>query len=898
MQEKNIPPKFSHRLLEWICPSGLFEGIEGDLVEQFEEDIKTCGVRSAKRRFTWNVMRFLRPGIILRNRFSLQLYRLYMVKAYFKISLRHLMKDKVFSFINVIGLAIGMVAAFLIIQYVDFEMSYDRFHKNSDRIYRVCHNRYQDGILQYEKAQTFIPTGEVLKNEYPEVEDYTTLFKISDQAEIIISHYSQNGESIKFSEENVYHIKGNFFNIFSFPVVLGSRSITSIAPRTVLISRAIAEKYFGITSPLDKVIHHTYNGDYKVAGVFENIPQNSHIKPDFLFAWESASDAADGGDSNNWHWDGFYTYIKLVNNADVKTLETKLPEFTKKYLGTANDRIGESTFKLQPVADIHLNSHLLSEAGVNGDATVVGILKVLALFVLIMAYINYINLSSAKANDRAKEIGIRKIIGSNRRELISQFLLESLMINILACILAISIVIFFIMPYREVFGFEGSFNLLNEKKFWMWLISIVIVGSLASGLYPAFIISAFEPINVLKGKITSLGRGFSINLRRGMVTFQFMLSIVLITGSAFIYKQIRFMREKDLGMDINQTLVLRTFAKFGPPGSDSVFLKNLAVIKNELTTVKDIKGVTTSYDIPGKEHLSLFSNFRNVKNKKEVISLYYSRIDYNFIPLFEAKILSGRNFSEDIESDQQAIIVNKEALEEFGFDKPEDAIGNEVVYGREPNLRKVKIIGVVDFRATSFKEKNYPVVYQINWAPLRFLSIKFNQLNGNDINQNLSLIKQHWEKIFPEQPFDYFFLDDFFNAQYKSEQKFSTTLTLFTGLAIFIACLGLYGLSSLITVQRTKEIGIRKVLGASVKNIFLLISKDFGILTLVAGIISMPIVWYSISSWLESYTYKTELSWWIFVIPLFAMWLIVLITIGQQAIRAALVNPIESLNYE
>lgn len=821
-----------------------------------------------------------------------------MLFNYLKITYRHLKNDKSFSFINITGLSIGIVAAFLIIQYVSYEMSYDHYHENSDRIYRVCHSRYQEGVLQYEKAQAFIPTGEAMKNEFAAVTDYTTLFQISGQSEIIIGYQKDAKEIIKFNEENVYHVKGNFFNIFTVPMISGNKPIGHLEPKTVLISSSMAKKYFGEDSPLEKVLQHQYSGEYKIVGVFDDLPLNTHLKFDFLFAWENITSEADGGDANNWRWDGFFTYILLAPNATTNDIENQLPAFTEKYLSNSENRIGESKFWLQPLTDIHLKSNLLGEAGPNGNATIIVILKILSIFILVIAYINYINLSTVKAIKRAKEIGIRKIVGSSRPQLVTQFLLESFTVNIGAIMFSCGI-IFLLTNYRMIPGLDLPLTLLNKREFWPAFFALVMVGSLASGLYPALIISSYKPVNVLKGKLTSAGSGFAINLRRGMVTFQFVLAIVMITGSMMVYKQIKFMQQQDLGINIDQTLVVETFAKFAPPGSDSAFLNNLEVLKNELTANKNIKNVTATYDLPGKEHLSLFSNFfRSVKNGEELISLYNSRIDYDFLPTFNARLVAGRNFSKDQSTDNQAVMINMEALKALGFDTPEEAIDQHITFGRGPNLRKTNVIGVVDFRSTSFKNKNYPVVYQINWGPLKYLSIKMENVQGEALPATIDFIKEQWQKIYPEQPFNYFFLDALFNMQYEAEQKFSTALTVFTGLAIVIACLGLYGLSSIVTLQRTKEIGIRKILGASIRNLFVMLSKDFGIMILIAGGISTPVVWYTISGWLENYAYQTEISWWIFVLPLLVMLVIVLVTIGQHAIRAVFTNPVESLKYE
>lgn len=818
-----------------------------------------------------------------------------MLLSYLKIAYRQLLKRALFSFVNVVGLAVAMAAVFLIWQYVVFEMNYDRFHEKSDRIYRVAHSRYQDGVLQYQKAQTFIPVGEALKRDYAFVEEYATLFKISDQSEIVVTYYQDAEETIKFNEKRVYHVKGDFFKVFTVAVMEGKMPAGPLQPKTVWISSSVAKKYFGNYSPLNKIIHHSYSGDFKIVGVYDDFPENSHLKPDFLFSWESVSDQASGGDANNWHWDGFFTYILLTPGTPAGHVEGNWPTFTAKYLGRKTNRIGESKFFLQPLTDIHLHSHLQGEADTNGNALVIGILKVLSLFILLIAYINYINLSTAKAIERVKEIGVRRIVGSTRGEVAAQFMIESLVITSAAVIPA-AFLVFLLTNNPYIEGLNLSPTLLVEGSSWIVVAMTIAFGSLASAFYPAFIISSRNVANVLRGKRIMSDNRFPVTLRTSMVTFQFVLAIFMITGSLMIHKQIRFMKTRELGLDISQTLVLETFVKFGPPGSYSVFTKSLQVLKNKLISNPKIAGVTASYDIPGKEHLSLFPNFRNIKNSEELVSLYYSRIDYDFIPLFNVKVLAGRNFSNDMTTDESAIVINREALDLLGFEKADDAINYEVTFGREPNLRKANIIGVVDFRAASFKEKNLPVVYQINWAPLRYLSIKLNDVTS--LSDQIAFVKKQWESHFPDQPFNYFFLDEYFNQQYQADQKFSLTLTLFTVLSIVIACMGLYGLSSIVTSQRTKEIGIRKVLGASIKNLFLMLSKDFGVMIFIAGAISAPIVWYAISKWLDNYAYHTQMSWWIFVLPLIAMLFIVFLTIGHHALRTALANPVDTLKDE
>jgi len=818
-----------------------------------------------------------------------------MLITYFVVAIRHLTKRKLYSFINIIGLALAMAATFLIAQYINHEMSYDRFHSNGDRIYRVCHNRYVDGIIQYKSAQNFIPTGESLTNDFPFVEDYATLFKISDQSEIIITYTRNETETIKFSEDRVYHVKGNFFNLFTTSVVEGILPSLPLEPKTVWVSSSVARKYFGDSSALGKIIHHSYSGDFRVAGVYADFPQNSHLIPDFLFSWESLTGASNGGDANNWHWDGFFSYILLKDGTTPELLEDNLPKVAEKYLGNDAQSLGSSEFWLQPLTDIHLHSDLVGEAEENGDSLMVTILKGLSAFILMIAFLNYINLSTATAIDRIKEIGVRKIIGSTQRQFAIQFILESSLVTT-AALVAAAMLVFVVIRFAPIEMLDLSPTLIRDPAFWCVAVLIACVGSVASAIYPAFIISSFRPVSALKGKVPWTQSRFRITPRRGIVTFQFVLAIFMIAGSLMIYKQISFMKHRDLGIDINQTLVLETFVKFGPPGSDSVFLKKLDFLKADLLSNPKIAGVSASYDIPGKEHLSLFPTFRNIKNSENMVSLYYSRIDDDFIPLFDVDIIAGTSFSKMTGNNESAIVINKEALEALGFDSAEQAIGHEVAFGRGPTPRKVTVIGVVDFRARSFKEKNLPVVYQTNWAPLRFLSIKLNEVS--ELNNEIQFVEKQWRRHFPDLPFSYFFLDEFFDRQYQADQKFSLVLTLFTSLSVVIACMGLYGLAAIVAAQRTKEIGIRKVLGATVRNLFLMLSKDFGIMLFAATAIASPAVWYAITKWLSQYTYQTQISWWIFVLPLLAMAIVIFLTIAQHALRAAMTNPIDSLRDE
>ena len=818
-----------------------------------------------------------------------------MLKNYLKIAYRNLLKNKVFSLINILGLAIGMAACLLILQYVSFELSYDRFHTNADNIYRVQHNRYVDGELQYQKAQAFIPTGEAMINEYPEVMGYTTLFPISEQSDIIISHQNQQGETIRFAEDNIYHAKGSFLEIFSLAIVEGQKELSFLPPNSVIISESAAQKYFGNASPIGKVLRHNYSEEHKIIGVFEDLPQNTHLKFDFVFSWQQITGEEQGGDENNWWWDGFFTYLILSPRTDVAALETKFPDLVKKYQGDENSGNNRSEYVLQPITNIHLHSQLKGEAEPNGSAQIVYILLGVSLFILVLAWINYINLSTSHSLSRIKEIGIRKAIGSQRRQLIIQFLLESLLVNLLALAVALTVVQIFYSTFSE-FAELGSFEFIQQKEFWVIAVTIVVIGSIGAGLYPAWIISSYQPVQALRSRLGNTPQKSFLSLRHGLTIFQFTTSITLIIGSFVVYEQLSLMKTRDLRIDIDNTLVINTQATFGPPGSDSLFTQSLSALKNQLSTYSAIQGVTASYDIPGKEHLSSIPNFRHTENPEELVFLYFTRIDYDFIPTFDIQLVAGRNFLEGTDN-QTSIMMNLEAVEALGFVSPQDAIGQEVIWGNDETGR-AKVVGVVDFRSTSFKNKNYPIAFTPTFFPFKYLSIQFAKTRGENVKEQIALVEDGWQAAFPDLPFEYFFLDDFFNQQYKEEQKFSQLLGIFTLLGVTIACLGLYAIAWLSVLRRTKEVGVRKVLGASAQQIVQLLSKDFVQLVLIAGVIALPVAYLGMNTWLTNYTTRISLHWWLFLIPMCITVFIALLTISFQTIKAALANPADSLKYE
>lgn len=819
-----------------------------------------------------------------------------MWKNYLLVAYRNLLKHKVFSAINLLGLALGMAACLVIVQYVRFEMSYDRFHEKSDRIYRVQHDRYIDGELQYQKAQSFIPTGEAMMNAYSEVENYATMFRISNESDIVMTHLADDGEMLRFSEKEVYHVKGDFFEVFSFPIIEGNTEIKQLQPKTAMISQSTAKKYFGNESAIGKVISHNYAENYKVVGVFEDIPENAHMKFDFLFAWQEVTSTADGGDDENWRWDGFYTYLLVTPDADVTSLESKFPTFVEKYIaGKANNNVN-SAFTLQPLTSIHLNSNLLAEAEANNELKIVYALLAIAIFVMIIAWINFINLSISRSLERSKEVGVRKVIGSGKAQLIKQFLTESLVMNLLAFFIS-CIFLYFLDPYiSSLIGGGSTLSLFSNSSFILGTALVITIGSALAGLYPAFITSSIKPILALKGNPSNHSKGSFFNLKHSLIVFQFVISIALIAASTVAYRQLSLMKNSRLGIDIESTIVVNTQATFGPPGSDSVFTRRLSTFRDKLNANGQIKGITASHDIPGKEHLSLMPNFRHSKNSEELVTLYFTRMDYDFIPTFDVDLVAGKNFINGVDN-QYAMILNKEAVQTLGYENPEDAIGQEVNWGNR-TLAKAEIVGVVDFRAVSYKESNYPIAYTSTFFPYKYVSVKFDEINGTNAKGNVELIQTTWNEVFPDEPFEFFFLDDFFNSQYQADQNFGQLLGGFTLLALVIAGMGLYGITLLTVTQRIKEVGLRKIMGASVSQIIVLLSKQFLFLVILAGTLSIPIIKFSMEKWLQNYPYRIEITWWTYLLPIALILAITCFTVSFQIIKASMINPSKLLRYE
>jgi putative ABC transport system permease protein len=670
----------------------------------------------------------------------------------------------------------------------------------------------------------------------------------------------------------------------------GKKALTE--PFTAALSETTAKTLYGTTNIIGKRLSLNRNSDYTVTAVYKDAPANTQLKPDILLSYATfvkrSTDSAGNGPETAWFWDGCLTYLLLRKGADPRVVEKKfrpiVDKFTAEFMKRNNAAV---TYSLQPLKDVHLYSHYMGEPEPNGDGKTVYLLLGIAFFIAVIAWVNYINLATARAINRAKEVGIRKTVGSQRRQLIIQFLSESALLNSLAMILAIAILIIALPGFNRLSGQNLSLSLFTKTDFWIGLAALFLVGTFFSGLYPAFVLSGFKPIEVLKGKMTATTKGAV--LRKGLVVFQFAASLFLLIGTLTVYKQIQYMRKQSLGINIDQTLVVR------PPNvlTDSTYKQNMTALKEALNQQTSVKGVAISTSIPGEAvrwnagGIKLVGTDESTQKQYRVIG-----VDYDYVKLYGIKLIAGRAFLKEFGSDDHSVLFNQKGFEQLGLNRPEDAIGKKIDFWGE----QYTITGITEnFHQQSLRENFEPLIFRLIPEIRGYMSVKTPAAQAS---QTIAKVKENWDKFFPGNTFEYFFLDDHFDQQYKADQKFGQVFGLFTSLAILVACLGLFGLASFTTLQRTKEIGIRKVLGASIPQILRLLYQEFAILLIIAFIIAVPVAWYVISNWLQGFAFRISIHWSYFIIPLMTILFIAWLTVSFQSIKAAIANPVKSLRTE
>ncbi|MDX1941608.1 MAG: ABC transporter permease [Saprospiraceae bacterium] len=815
-----------------------------------------------------------------------------MLQNYFKIAFRNITKRKAYSLLNVAGLAIGMICCLLLLQYVNYEFSYDGFHKKADHIYRLQLNSYQDGKLAWESATSYPAIVPTMMKDFPEVVNGCRLI---DAEGVFVN--TQNNTF--FEEKKGYFADPAFLQMFDLQLTKGDPATALKNVDAMMVSETFAQKYFGTEDPIDKtLVLRNFAGDrpIKISGIFKDYPANSHLIVDYLISWNTFKSLVAQADPENpdaletsWGWYDFYSFIEVKPGTNLQALQAKFPAMWEQY---NKDWIIPGTrwneLELQPLKEIYLYSNINQEAEVNGNGKAVSFLLIIAFAILGIAWVNYINLATARAIERSQEVGVRKTLGAMRGQLIGQFLMESFLLNGAAFVLALGAVVS-LMPALQTFtGKEIGMDLFQEPSFWLGTVAVFLLGTLVAGIYPAFVLSSFKPITAMRNEKASAGGGQL--LRKGLVVAQFVASIVLIVGTIIISQQLDYMRNQDLGANIEQTLVIE-----GPSGNipDSIYQGQFNHLKEEWLRVPGVKSVTASSSVAGDEIYWTGPIRWNNKGKEISLTHYHLGIDYDFLEAYEMKMAAGRNFSKEFGSDNRTAILNETSIKQLGIESPEAAIGQRIVRGGSDTL---EIIGVVkDFHHQGLQKAHNPILILLRPTAASFYSLKVQSPNLREVTAQ---IEQSWRGTFPQTPFDYFFLDEFFNKQYQSDIQFSRVFSSFSMLAILIACLGLQGLASYSVLQRTKEIGIRKILGASGLNIVRLISKDFLKLVAVAIILAVPVAWYLMNNWLDTFAYRIQIQWWVFVLAGIAALAIALLTVASQALRAAATNPVESLRTE
>ncbi len=814
-----------------------------------------------------------------------------MLKNYLKIAYRNLVVRKGYSLLNIIGLAIGIACCLLIFQYVSFEKSYDQFPPKAKDIVRLRLDSRQQGTLSWQSATVYPAFGPTLKKDFPEVEDFCRLH----DADFLLSN---DEREVKFNENQGYFADPSFIRMFNLQFVKGNPLNALDGPDKIVLSEPTAKKYFGEQDPLGKrlvVRDPSYTRTLLVTGVFKSLPTTSHLTVNHLASYATLSSIVrqDGDTSNptetSFGWYDFYTYLQLKPGTDVRKLESKFPAFCDRYINNrewSKKNNVRSDIYLMPLEDIHLHSNYNQEAEANGNGQAVSFLFMIAFLIIIIAWVNYINLATARSMERAKEVGVRKVLGALRTSLIKQFLTESFLLNIAALILA-AIIIYLVYPaFNQLSGHDTRQGFSLSTKYWLIFASIFLGGSLLSGIYPAFVLSRYQPIMVLKGFFKNSASG--LLLRKSLIVLQFATSIILIIGTIIVYQQVGFMRKQKLGVNINQTMVLDGAGSI----TDSVFRSVLGAFKADLLHIKGIKNVTASSSVMGKEIYWTNRSARLGALSKGSVTLYNVGIDHDFIPSFGLQLKAGRNFSKEIASDSSGILINEEAAKLLGFTNLEEAVKEKIFSAGDT----VRLLGIVsNYHHMGLQKTIDPILFRLRFNSRSAYSIK---LEAGDMQSSIAAIQKTWSRFFPAEPFSYYFLDNSFDQQYKNDQIFGKIFGLFASLAILIACFGLLGLSAYNVFQRTKEIGIRKVLGASVNHLLFLLSKEFLLLVFISFVIASPITWWIMNNWLQSFAYRIDIQWWAFAIAGIAALAVALFTVSFQAIKAAMANPVKSLRTE
>ncbi len=790
-----------------------------------------------------------------------------MLKNYMIVTLRNLKKYKAYSLINISGLAVGLACFMLIMLYVNYEFSYEKHHNNLDRIYQVYEKQhYADGIFKTFATPT--PLAEALRNEFPEIEAAT---KIANQGKTLIAR-----DQTKYYEDKILFADSSFFNVLTFSFIRGDKNTALKKPNSVVITREISEKYFGGKNPLGQTLNIDNRIEAQITGVLDNLPSNSTFQFDFLIAFPSIKEMRGERYLTNWNSNTLFTYVLLQNNVQLESFEKKIANYMIKHK-EKNDR---TTIHLMPLDDLHLYSTISGYRVSNGNIMYVYIFSIIAFMIILIACFNFMNLSTARSAKRAREVGIRKVAGVSRLQLIFQFLGESTLLAFISLFFAVILVVLVLPSFGDLSGKELTTDHLKKASFILQVFLLTLLSGILAGSYPALFLSSFKPVKVLKSSFNTGTKGSLF--RKSLVVLQFSISIGMIVGTILITNQLSFIRDKDLGYDKKNVIIL--------PVRGEEFRKNIDVLRRELIQNPKIENVSGSLLLPSS--IGWSSSFRWEGGLKDnSILLGFNRVDYDFINAYKIEMAEGRNFSREFVSDtSRKVILNEEAVRKFGW---KSALGKKIFY--PDNENGYTVIGVMkDFHFTSLKSKINPVVFFLI-PEYRYISVR---IHPDEAVNTVANIEQVWNRLNPFYPFDNFYFEDQFDRMYRSDKKLNKIFSYFSVLTIFISCLGLFGLASFAAEQRTREIGVRKVMGASIRSIVVLLSKEFLKWVLISNIIAWPAAYFYINNWMQNFAYRTGIDWTAFIYAGLAAVIIALATVCYQTVKAALANPANSLRYE
>ncbi len=862
---KPHPPKWALLFLRWFCKPDYLEEIEGNLTELFEQQTIKSPVK-AKLQFCWNVIRHLRweylRGFAFRSSFSRG-----MTFSYLKTAWRGLIKQRLYSTINIGGLALGLTCFITIFLYIRHELSFDRFHSNAENIYRVYQHNPGYAYLESEYyAFTPAALALTLRDEFPEVSSATItsetngLFSVGDA----------------FFYESGYWADNHFLRVFDFELLIGNEERALELESGIVLTRSLATKMFGDKDPIGEIVTYRNRWEFEVTAVVQDPPTNSSLQFSFLLSMLANGQFQRDMREDQWGNNDYYTFLEIENLDRASALQKQLPALVSTYVPP--NPYFERVYHIQPLTELHLESNFNFDLGLKGSKQYLVLFSMIAIVVLLLACINYMNLAIARSIRRAKEVGLRKVIGAVRHQLVFQFIGESILISLLALLMAL-VLTHFLLP---VFGLwldrSITFNIFTDPYLIPGLLALVAIVGIISGSYPAFFMSKLIPAEVLKGKLVGSPKGFKI--QKWLVTLQYATSIVLIIGSIVIYQQFQFIKGKDLGYEMDRVLVISVF--------DRELMKKADEFKNEVLTNSNVLSITTTAELP--TNVTSGTTIRHLgQSKGEGFNIYRARVDYGYIDVFGIELLAGRDFSLDFTGEDENYIINESAAKELGW-SPSEAVGNQI-RAHEPKT----VIGVVkDFHSHSMHMEIQPLLLMMSGGYFTYIAIK---IKGEDMPETIASVEKVFKQYSP-YPFDYKFLDQEFDQLYKADLKVGEMFAVFTTLAIVIASLGLFGLAAFTVGQRTKEIGIRKVLGASVSGIVSILARDFLKLVAFGFIVAIPLAIYTMNLWLQGFAYRINVEWWVVALGGLAAMVVAFLTVSLQTIKAAVVNPVISLKDE